>query len=348
MVLVMVNPRHHESTIKQNNAWEKRSKINSIQSFNVSKNVKLKKKSQMNREWDEEFCKFLDSIAREDHSHIAHWEDRRRYRKNWKLCLNTPGPVGPVKSRPGYPETVRRTREIKREAEEAGHEINRTICLSLQVRQRPEQPFSEIWYVDGWPQNGLCMIVLFGIIFCTYLKEIDFSRLSLTGNSESLASDGGVWTPHRTTHISHTQNMISRVAQTSQHALFCCVPLKRSSPHKQIMFHAKYPCLICRLFHFRTAHLLYSFPRTEISTAIHTLEDSLADCLNKALSFPRKGCFLTPKERVVFHTPKEKVVFHTPNDRVVFSRTKGGCGSSHTRREGSFPHTKWEGSFSHT
>ena len=48
-------------------------------------------------------------------------------------------------------------------------------------------------------------------------------------------------------------------------------------------------CLISRHFHFRTAHSLYSFPRTVVPTAIHTLEDSLADWLSKVLS-PQPSC----------------------------------------------------------
>ena len=42
--------------------------------------------------------------------------------------------------------------------------------------------------------------------------------------------------------------------------------------------------LTSRHFHLRTAHLLYSFPRTVVPTAIHTLVDSLVDWLNRVLS----------------------------------------------------------------
>ena len=97
----------------------------------------------MNFGRDEDFCKRLDKIAREDHSYIATWEERRRYEKGQNFCLNTLGSVGPMNSTPDYLEAVRRIREVKREAEEAGHEINPAIRPSLQVRQRPGQPFQK-------------------------------------------------------------------------------------------------------------------------------------------------------------------------------------------------------------
>ena len=53
----------------------------------------------MSAGWDEEFCKRLDKVPREDHSYIATWEGGQRYEKNGTLCLHTQGPVGPMKSR---------------------------------------------------------------------------------------------------------------------------------------------------------------------------------------------------------------------------------------------------------
>ena len=51
------------------------------------------------------------------------------------------------------------------------------------------------------------------------------------------------------------------------------------------MFHAvSHCCLTSRRFHFHTAHLLYSFPRTVVPTAIHIFKDSLVDWLNKVLA----------------------------------------------------------------
>ena len=45
-----------------------------------------------------------------------------------------------MKSRRVCPEAVRKIRESKWEAEDAGHEINPTLLLGLQARQRAEQP----------------------------------------------------------------------------------------------------------------------------------------------------------------------------------------------------------------
>ena len=64
-------------------------------------------------------------------------EKKRRCEKGWKLCLYTQGPVGPMKSRPDYPEAVLRISEIKREAEGALYDIIPAIRPSLQVQLRP-------------------------------------------------------------------------------------------------------------------------------------------------------------------------------------------------------------------
>ena len=76
------------------------------------------------------FCEHLDKVAQEDHTYVATLEERRRYEKVWKLCLNIQGPVGTIKSRSDYPETVRRIREIKREVVEAGYEINLQLVVA--------------------------------------------------------------------------------------------------------------------------------------------------------------------------------------------------------------------------
>ena len=67
------------------------------------------------------------------------------------------GRVGPMKSRPDYPDAVRRIREIEREAEEAGYEINPAIRLNLQVHQRPGQQFQQSGKLAAWtvdPKTG--------------------------------------------------------------------------------------------------------------------------------------------------------------------------------------------------
>ena len=106
----------------------------------------------MNIGCDEELCKRLDRVAREDPLYISTWDERRRYDKNSKLGLNTQGPVGPLKSISDYSEAVQKIRAIRRET---GQEVDPAIHPSLQVRQRPDQSFpkSEIWTVD--PRIGL-------------------------------------------------------------------------------------------------------------------------------------------------------------------------------------------------
>ena len=108
--------------------------------------------SQMIIGRDEELCKRLDRVAREDQSYIATWDERRRHEKNWKLGLKPHGPVGPMKSRSDDSEAVEKIREIRRETDQ---EVDPAILPSQQVRQRPEQSLqkSETWTVDlrkGW------------------------------------------------------------------------------------------------------------------------------------------------------------------------------------------------------
>ena len=125
-----------------------RKKIDSI--FQCFQQCETYKNSQMRRGWDEDLCKRSDRVAQEDHSYIATWEERQRYEKGWKLCWETQGPVGPMQSRPDYPEAVRRFREIIREAEEVGYDINPAIRPRLQVRQRPGQQFQYSGKPDAW------------------------------------------------------------------------------------------------------------------------------------------------------------------------------------------------------
>ena len=113
--------------------------------------------SQFNIGWDEEFCEHSDEITQESHSYVATWQERQRYKKVWKSCLNSQGPVGPMKSRPDFPDAVRRIREIKLEAEEVGYEIKPIIRLILQVRQRPRQHIQHSGKTAAWtvdPKTG--------------------------------------------------------------------------------------------------------------------------------------------------------------------------------------------------
>ena len=162
--------------------------------------------SQIKIRWDEGLCIRLDRVAHEDHSYIATWDEGRRYEKNWKRGLNTLGPVGPMKSRSDYSETVQKIREIRRVT---GQELDPAILPTQQVRQRLEQSFpkSETWTVDprtGWiswssPEPAPSSTTWWKPftwwsfpIWDEHRARISgfFSRFSLAGNSDSFVNDG--------------------------------------------------------------------------------------------------------------------------------------------------------------
>ena len=70
-------------------------------------------------------------------------QERQRYEKEWKLCLSSQGLAGPNRSRADYPETLRKLRDVKREAAEAGHEFNPTSQADRHVRQHLGQQFQQ-------------------------------------------------------------------------------------------------------------------------------------------------------------------------------------------------------------
>ena len=151
MVLVTVNPKHNESTISKG-LLEQSEKEQLRFNSSAFPTVRDLEKVAFEESWDEELCTRLDRVAREDHSYIATWDERRGYEKNWKLGLSTQGPVGPMKSASDFSEAVQKICEIRREA---GQKIDVAILPCLQVRQRSEQSFhkSDTWTVDprtGW------------------------------------------------------------------------------------------------------------------------------------------------------------------------------------------------------
>ena len=92
-------------------------------------------------------------------------------------------------------------------------------------------------------------------------------------------------TLHRA-HFTHA-NIFLRVAEGPEPGsarMVSCVFLKKSHLHPHwSCFTCSQCCLTSRHFHFHnTVHPLYSFPRTVVPTAIHTLEDSLVAWLNKS------------------------------------------------------------------
>ena len=87
--------------------------------LNASKDVKLIENWQLNLGWDEDFCKHLNKIAQEDHSYVVTWQERQWYEKEWSLCINSQGPVGPKKSQDQtlskqYEEFVKLNGKLKR------------------------------------------------------------------------------------------------------------------------------------------------------------------------------------------------------------------------------------------
>ena len=131
MVLVMVNSKHNEITIKQRIAWGRRERRTSTQSFSVSNKAKRTRWKTLQTSWQS--CTqrlFL-------HRHSG------RKANAWMLKNQS----DPMKSRSDNPEAVHRIREIRREAGEAGHEIDPAILRSLQFDNDQNNGFQKY---DTW------------------------------------------------------------------------------------------------------------------------------------------------------------------------------------------------------
>ena len=224
MVLVTINPKHDESTIKQKIGWGKRKRRTSIRSFSVSQQSETYWHSQMRIGWNEELCKRLDRVAREDHSYIAPWDERRRNEKNWKLGSNTQGPVGPVSE---YSEAVQKVREIRQSRGRSSNSSEPTSAVIPKIRD-----------VDARPKNGMdfmviarislffdskvetiCVVVFSKVWRALSENQCSFSRFSLTGNRDSLASDGGVHTTPHWAHFTYAKHFLA-CGSRYQHASF--------------------------------------------------------------------------------------------------------------------------------
>ena len=146
--------------------------------------------------------------------------------KEWVMCLNGQGPVGPMRSRPDYAEAVRKFREIKREAAAAGYEINPTIRPEFSISS-PTTPRTTIPATRRSRHRSCCYWTICCVVswsdprhgghqhdfkrrerFCSFLI---FSRILFASKSDSLVSDGRC--KHNTAQraLSHA-NIISRVA----------------------------------------------------------------------------------------------------------------------------------------
>ena len=135
--LVMVDLKRNENTIKQNYAWEKRTRTNSKLFSSVFQGCETYCNSQMTIGWNEVLQARRRHCARRPLIRCYLTRTTKIRKRMWELWWNSQGLEGPFNSWTDYPEAVRTFREINREAAEVGYEINPTVGPDLQVRQRP-------------------------------------------------------------------------------------------------------------------------------------------------------------------------------------------------------------------
>ena len=188
---------------------------------------------------------------------------------------------------------VQKIREIRRET---GQEVDPAILPSLQSSTASRTIVPENRYVDGRSQNWLDLVVPARIIIFFGLpqtgKSIDrewvqFSRFSFESNSDSLVSDGACKRYTAPRAFNTRKDCLacgSSGAHASQLASFWFLSQNSHLHTHRPRFTRNHLSLITLLFHFRTAHLPFVFPRTETSTAIHAQVDSLPASPNKVPS----------------------------------------------------------------
>ena len=95
--------------------------------------------------WTEDVCKRLDAFAQEDHSYVASRQERERNEHGRKISLIKTAKelVGPLRSRADILAALRKFREVKQEAAEAGRRFYLTIRPDLQIRQCRGQQFQQ-------------------------------------------------------------------------------------------------------------------------------------------------------------------------------------------------------------
>ena len=171
------------------------------------------KESQQAIGWDEDTCRRLGKIASEDHSYIATWEERRRYENNWKLSLNTQGRASIMKARSDYSDVVITIRDLRQKDDQ---KADRPLPPSQQIRHvqhgetsgggiRDHHRLRLRQTVNGHPHGDLHQNEKTSVFFIC-------ARVSLTGNSDSLVSDG-VCKRYTAPRTCHTRIHFSRVAQ---------------------------------------------------------------------------------------------------------------------------------------
>ena len=117
------------------------------QSSSVS-NSETYRESRNNIGWDEETCRRLDRIAREDHSYIATWDERRKYENNWKHAFEHSRTNQPYESKIGsfwrsqnYPRP--RTKRCRATLQ---------VVLANKFRQRPVWRNTSRW--NSWSSSA--------------------------------------------------------------------------------------------------------------------------------------------------------------------------------------------------
>ena len=137
-------------------------------------------------------------------------------------------------------------------------------------------------------------------------------------------------TPHRA-HFTHA-NIISRVAQGLCTHLFGVISQSRDPHSHRSCFTRSHPCMIALIFHFSTAHLLCFFLRTGVSTAIRTLEDSLADLLNEVISKKLLNIHGIEENRFLQSTDYLGEMEHLQTFVTLTDKSASGRGSTWTCR----------------
>ena len=172
MVFATGKTKHNVSIHKRRIDFEKQQRTQKTQSSSGSHQAKHTEIHRITSDGTTKFANIFDRSARGDHSYIAIWDARRRNENDWKLALNIQGPVGPMKARSDYSDTVKNPRT----------QANKMIKWHQFF---PANKFANVLY--GEPHgNGIRGLI--GFFFNGFERVIHvweerqcFSKFSLTG-----------------------------------------------------------------------------------------------------------------------------------------------------------------------
>ena len=208
------------------------------------------RQSQLDIGWTEDHCARLDEIAAEDHSYIATAAERARRENTWVLVLDSSGPNGPMNQREDHQEAKKLCERRNRESGQAHHRPHPRD----KVRMRPDQPFawrnegSERvdpktdwkWYDTqpaasssslGWqPSSSLQSSSWSQTLKWDERSFFTKQGVSLTGNGDSLVSDGVCQHFTQPTHTSpaRTVDFFSFGSRLKSSSQVSCVSHKNS------------------------------------------------------------------------------------------------------------------------